>query len=395
MRLLARRGVTFVNGRILGADGCVGSNLRVEGGRLAGLDEAPGRGDLVIDLEGAVLAPGLINAHDHLELNTLPRLKWRDRYANAREWVEDFQPRFRTDPALVEMLSQPMADRLFVGMLKNLLSGVTTVCHHNPMYRPLRAGCPIRVVRRYGFSHSLYIDGAAVARSFRRTPRGWPWIIHAAEGTDATAADEFRRLDELGCIGPRTVLVHGVGLRAPDRARLIAAGGALVWCPGSNDFLFGARAEVEPFARAGRLALGSDSRLSGARDLLAELGVARRTPGLSARALVRAVTADAAAVLRLPLAGRLAVGAPADLAVFRPDGPDPWEALVSCERAEVQLVMVAGQPRVGDRSLRALFETAGVPAVEARLDGVPKLLAQSLARRLAQSAVGEPGLEVS
>ena len=60
----------------------------------------PQRGDLVVDLDEAVVLPGLINAHDHLELNSFPRLKWRPQYANVREWIADFQPRFASDPAL-------------------------------------------------------------------------------------------------------------------------------------------------------------------------------------------------------------------------------------------------------------------------------------------------------
>ena len=35
---------------------------------------------VVVDLDEAVVLPGLINAHDHLELNSFPRLKWRPRY---------------------------------------------------------------------------------------------------------------------------------------------------------------------------------------------------------------------------------------------------------------------------------------------------------------------------
>ena len=81
----------------------------------------------------------------------------------------------------------------------------------------------MRVVQHYGWSHSLLVDGdEAVAGAYRRTPRDWPWIIHAAEGTDPDAASELGRLDDLGCLGANTVLVHGVGLRPEDRARLTA-----------------------------------------------------------------------------------------------------------------------------------------------------------------------------
>ena len=56
---------------------------------------------------------------------------------------------------------------------------------------------------------------------------------------------------------------------------------------------------------SGGSALGTDSRLSGEGDLLDELRAAHATRQVSARSLVFAVTAGAAAILRLPSAGRL------------------------------------------------------------------------------------------
>ncbi len=120
------------------------------------------------------------------------------------------------------------------------------------------------MIRDYGWSHSLYIDGEqSVAESYRATPAAWPWIVHAAEGQDAEATAEFERLDALGCVGPNTVLVHGIALDQAQRARLAAAGGALVWCPSSNMRLFGKTAQVTDLVSKRRVALGTDSRLSG------------------------------------------------------------------------------------------------------------------------------------
>jgi len=44
---------------------------------------------MTIDLAGCTLCPGLINAHDHLELNHYPRTKFREVYDNAHQWGED------------------------------------------------------------------------------------------------------------------------------------------------------------------------------------------------------------------------------------------------------------------------------------------------------------------
>jgi cytosine/adenosine deaminase-related metal-dependent hydrolase len=388
------RGVSFVNASVVRPDGTLASSLRIARGRVTGLNVSPARDDLVVDCGGAAILPGLINAHDHLELNSFGRLKWRERYENVGEWVADFQPRFATDPALAANRPETLTDRLFVGALKNLLSGVTTVCHHNPLYPPLRNGFPVRVVRRFGWSHSWLMDGPRVRASYRRTPADWPWVVHAAEGVDAGASAELAELDRLGCVGANTVLVHGVGLKPADRRLALARSCALVWCPSSNHFLFGTTADVRDFSARGRLALGSDSRLSGDGDLLDELRAARVTGLISTRDLVRAVTCDAAYALRLRHAGELLDGAPADLVMFAAPGADPFAAAVSAHRADVRLVMIDGRPLMGDPGMLRLFEDARVATVSVTVDGRPKILAAAIADRTRRSAIHEPGLEV-
>jgi cytosine/adenosine deaminase-related metal-dependent hydrolase len=388
------RPIAFVNAQVLGPDGVLGSSLRIVRGRIVDIGTGSQTKDFVIDVGGAVISPGLINAHDHLELNNFSRLKWRDRYLNARDWIADFRPRFETDPALIEPLSISLRDRLLGGGIKNLLSGVTTVCHHNPLYRPLRFGFPIRVVKRYRWSHSLLLDGDAVARAYHRTPKNWPWIIHLAEGTDAEAVTELERLDQLGCLGSNTVIVHGVGLRAEDRARLLAKGGSLIWCPSSNLFMLRRTAEVGALSEAGRVALGSDSRLSGERDLLAELEFAYETKQVSATKLFRMVTSDAAVVLRLPYAGRIVKGLPADVTIFSPRCDEPFDNLVTACRPDIRLVLIGGRPLVGDPDMAPVFAVTRVVAEKVRVDGCEKLMARSIVERLRKSKINEPGVEI-
>jgi cytosine/adenosine deaminase-related metal-dependent hydrolase len=343
-------------------------------------------------LQQAVVLPGLINAHDHLELNAFGRMKWRDHHVNVQEWIDDFQPRFQTDPALGDATPATLDDRLFIGALKNLLSGVTTVCHHNPLHPALKRRYPVRVVRDYAFSHSLGIDGDRVADAHRQTPAGWPWIVHAAEGIDERAASEAQQLDDLGCLSVKTVLVHGVALTPAAARRVIDCGGALVWCPSSNQFLFGATADVRSFDDAGRLAIGSDSRLSGDGDLLDEVRAAHATRQLSAASLVHAVTDGAARVLRLKEAGRLAPGVPADLCVIRRLSPDPIETVTLARRADVALTMIDGRPLLSDADFASAFSA---PPARVTLDGVLKLMDRSMAGRAsALTRFREPGLEV-
>ncbi len=386
--------LTFVNARVVTADGRLARTIRINGRRIDGIGVAPDKGDAVVDLEDSVVFPGLINAHDHLELNSQPRLKWRDRYDNASEWFADFQPRFKVDPALGVNRPETLDERAWIGGLKNLLSGVTTVCHHNPIHRVLRRRFPVRVVSAFGYSHSLHIDGDAVVAAHQRTPREWPWIIHAGEGLDQPAQQEVRTLDRLGCLAPNTVLVHGVAFHRADADRVIESGAGLVWCPSSNHFLFARTADVRAFDDADRLALGSDSRLSGQGDLLDEIKAAHATRQLSAEGVARTVTTGAARLLRLQGAGQLVVGAPADLAIVRSSSACPFDSLVSAARSDVRLTLIDGKPCVGEPSLAAVFSATGVSAVPASVDGGARLVAAWIGRQVSRMQLQEPGFEV-
>lgn len=385
--------LTFVNARVVLPEGRLARTLRIRGSRIDGVDVAPDKGDAIVDLDDSFVFPGLINAHDHLELNSQPRLKWRERYDNASEWFADFQPRFDSDPALAVTRPATLDDRVWVGGLKNLLSGVTTVCHHNPIHRPLRKRFPVRVVTNFGYSHSLHIDGEAVAESHRQTPREWPWMIHAAEGLDQAAQSELETLDRLGCLSANSVFIHGVAFCRASADRVISAGAGLVWCPSSNQFLFHATADVRAFDDADRLALGSDSRLSGEGDLLDELKSAHATRQLSAEGLARTVTTGAASLLRLP-AGRVAAGAPADLTIVRPLAPCPFDSLVSAGRGDLQMTMIDGKPCVAEPALAPAFIATGVPTMSARVDGNARLVARWIGQHVSKMQLQEPGFEV-
>ena len=117
--------VAFVNARVL-TTRAIAPSLRF-GTKVLSIGESPRRGDTVVDVGGAFVVPGLINAHEHLELNHYGPLKRRDRYDNATAWIDDLRPALRDDPSIRAGRRHPLAARLFIGALKNLLAGVTTV----------------------------------------------------------------------------------------------------------------------------------------------------------------------------------------------------------------------------------------------------------------------------
>jgi cytosine/adenosine deaminase-related metal-dependent hydrolase len=397
--------VSFVNGRVL-TDAGIASSIRFRSSVLS-FDEAPRQGDAVVDLGGAFVLPGLINAHDHLELNHFGRLKRRERYMNAAQWIDDLRPVIRGDSDVRRALVHPLRDRLFIGGLKNLLSGVTTVAHHNPLYRGIARSVPVRVVSRFGWAHSLVMEGEPVGangeiagnveREFRRTPQRYPFMLHAAEGVDADAAAEIDRLQALGCLGTNTVLVHGVAMTAARWRDLVAAGASLVWCPQSNEFLFGRTAPVRelldaaPTARQ-HICLGTDSRVTGSRDLLDELRFARSVAAIGERELLDMVTRTPARVLRLAGGGALATGSPADLIVVPPASDAPAAALLAMRRSDLELIVVGGQPMVGAPRFSQAFAAKQVRTTGIVVDGVERIADVRLAARIRGCAIQEPGI---
>jgi Amidohydrolase family len=368
--------------------------LFIDAGRVAAHEPA---GAWALDLRDHLVFPGLVNAHDHLQLNNIPRLPAHAPFPNSYAWMTAFQPYFQ-EPGVASARKVPEPVRLWHGGLKNLLCGATTVAHHDPWGPPLDdPAFPVRLLRRFGWSHSLGLGlqiadcrlqieqplpryGPPVVESFRATPADRTWIIHLAEGTDALAAAELSQLDALGCLAANTVLVHGVGLSAADIDRVIAAGASVVWCPASNLTLLGCTLNPRRLFDAGRLALGSDSRISGARDLLDELRVAAQSGCLAPAELLRMATADASRVLGMPDVGGLDPGQCADLVIVRDEGGDPYQALLGLRRGDIRAVVRGGAPAIADPDFAGWFAACGVATVCVTLDGRPKLLARSLAR---------------
>ena len=299
-------------------------------------------------------------------------------FANSYEWAAAFGPHFQR-PEVAAAMAVPRETRCWHGALKNLLAGTTTVAHHDPWIGVLDAAdFPVRLLRRFGWCHSLrkapreglvgkllnraapllgwpHPYGPSLAASFRATPADAPWIIHLAEGTDAITKGELDRLDRLGALAANTVAVHGVGFSPDDVERIIVRGAAVVWCPSSNLSLLGTTLSPGRLFEAGRLALGTDARVSGSRDLLEELRVAAAHSRLAPRDLLRLVTADAARVLAMPEVGGVAPGQRADSAILRDDGRDPAVQVLALARADLRAIVRDGKPAIGDPDLAGWF----------------------------------------
>ncbi|MGD0548589.1 MAG: methyltransferase type 11, partial [Terracidiphilus sp.] len=249
----------------------------------------------VMNLKDHLILPGLINAHDHLHFGIFPRLG-QGPYPSWREWAEDIH--HPEEPPLLDLLKIPKETRLWRGAIQNALAGVTTVCHHDAPHDLLTSDTlPVKVHTDFGWAHSL--DDRQWARRYVQTPEDRPFILHFAEGMNAQSRRETARLERKVKLNERLVLVHAIGVSKLDWLKLRAAGVWIIWCPTSNLHILGHTLARELLLSYPSIALGSDSPLSAAGDLLDEVQVAQELLDLPSDLLYRMVTTRATRLLRL------------------------------------------------------------------------------------------------
>lgn len=318
--------------------------------------QAPGAA--VEDLGAAILAPGLVDAHCHLEWSLLDGLLPPAEFAR---WLG------RLLPMRMLMTPDDHATAARLGALRALEAGTTTVCDSGP------TGAGAAALAESGLRGIVHLEAfgretgdAAVAAADalaariealdeRVGPRGrvgvsphapytvgpdyWhalleragaerPWATHLAESAaeerviasgDGPLGDLFAagglepgrwpgpagarvvdRVEAAGVLRPGLVAAHCVRLAPEDPGRLAGAGVGVAHCPRSNAHLRCGRAPLEALRGAGvAVGLGTDSPASGGDyDLRAEARACRDAHAgvspLDDVALLRLVTLDAA-----------------------------------------------------------------------------------------------------
>ena len=331
----------------LGPYETVKTSIEITGNRITrmlrsldALDDASSK-HATIDLDGYLLLPGFVNAHDHLEFALFPRLG-NPPYRNYIEWGDDIHSSF--PEIIAKHRTVPKEVRLWWGGLRNLLCGVTTVSHHNPLYPELRReDFPVRVVQDYGWGHSFALGGD-IRQAHAATFTGQPFMVHACEGVDERARQELWELDRIGALDKSTVLVHGLAIDRDGVALMRDRGASLIVCPSSNNFLFDALPDIPLLSAIGNIALGNDSPLTAEGDLLDEIRFAMRWCGLSPSIAHHMVTAAPAAILRLGNAeGSIHESGYADLVAVRDSGQHLAARLGALSMHDVELVIIAGR----------------------------------------------------
>jgi len=373
--------------------------LRCEGGAIAELGPGvePQEGDDVIEAEGLVLIPGLVNAHTHAAMtlfrgyaDDLPLMEWLTRHIwPVEKRMSDEDVYWGTRLACVEMIRSgttsfwDMYWRAHAAARAVEDAGLRAVtaapliddadaakseraCADADRSLELIAAAGGKLARPGFAPHAIYSVSERSLRwvAERADERGIPVQIHLSE-TEAEVdqclaahgARPAHYLDRSGLLGPRTVLAHGVWLDEAELELIAERGATVATNPVANMKL--AVGGVFPYLAARErgvaLGLGTDGPGSNnSLDLLADakaFALVQKHAAGDPAAVTAAETLEIVAGMRSPLLGGrpLEPGAPADFLLVRADAPEltPGELdanlVYAASGAVVDATVVAGR----------------------------------------------------
>ncbi|HEY4335314.1 MAG TPA: amidohydrolase family protein [Puia sp.] len=309
-----------------------------------------------LSFDGALVFPGLINSHDHLDFNLFPALA-NGVYTNYRDWGRDIHT--ANKPAINAVLRIPQPLRVLWGVYKNLLNGFTTVVNHgNRLQTPQGL---ITVFQDCHCLHSVGFERHWRWKLNRPLADHHPFVLHAGEGTDALAGKEIERLLRWNLFNRPLVGVHGVAMTEEQAADFRA----LVWCPSSNYFLLDRTAPVAKLKKKVPIVFGTDSTLTADWNSWVQIRQARKEGALTDAELLTTLTIAPAAVWKMADRGELTKGYRADLVIARPKaGLSGMDAFFALDPEDLLLVLHQGRILLFDVSIRDMLMDAGMGGLD-------------------------------
>lgn len=322
-------------------------NIRVNDDRITNISSSvvnSADDKLALTFGDAIIFPGLINSHDHLDFNLFPQLGDRI-YNNYTEWGKHIHLNHRDE--IEKILKIPSLLRSEWGLYKNLLCGVTTVVNHGE-----RLGMKNDLITVFEDIHCIHSVQFGKGWKFRLNNPfkiGLPVTIHIGEGDDWLSYQEIDQLTGWNLLQKKLIGIHAVAM-SEDQAKKFEA---VVWCPQSNYFLLNKTARVDLLKKHTGLLFGTDSTLTSDWNIWSHLQLARKTKYVSDRSLYSAVNYNAAKIWGLNC-GEISVGRDADIVVARAKGgTSGFDSFFGICPADLLLVMHKGNIRLFDETMLA------------------------------------------
>ncbi|MFD0750605.1 hypothetical protein ACFQZS_10650 [Mucilaginibacter calamicampi] len=290
---------------------------------------------LQLNFDNAILFPGLVNSHDHLDFNLFPQLGNRF-YNNYTEWGNYIHQNYKSEIAAV--LKVPLELRTQWGLFKNLLCGVTTVVNHGAYLNI--SNSPITVLQTQCI-HSVQFDKLWKLKLNNPFKAKQQVLVHVGEGKDDVAKREIDELIRWNFLRKQVVGVHGVAMSATQAKKFRA----LIWCPQSNFFLLDKTAPVNELKEHTNLLFGTDSTLTSNWSIWDHINTARQTRLLNDEELYNTLNRNTAQVWTLQNdAHSLVVAKNKDRGNF-------YNAFYALRPEDILLVMHRGNIRLFDEEL--------------------------------------------
>ena len=318
-------------------------NIRVTDNIIAEVSSKPLEaklGQFNLNFDGALVFPGIVNSHDHLDFNLFPALGDRT-YKNYTEWGRYIHKNYRDK--IVRILKIPTALSEQWGVYKNLLNGVTTVVNHGKKTR--ETTLPITVYEDCQSIHSVRFEKKWWLALNNPLKRKLPVAIHTGEGTDISANQEIDKLIHRNLLKRPLVGIHGVAMNN-EQAKAFKA---LVWCPESNHFLLNATAPVNCLKEDVSILFGTDSTLTGSWNMWDHIRRARETEYLTDEELFNSLTSNPAKIWKLD-SGEIAVNKCADLVIAK-NNANKANAFFSLNPEDILMVIHKGSISLFDEDL--------------------------------------------
>lgn len=298
---------------------------------------------LHLQFNRAIIFPGLINSHDHLDFNLFSQTA-NGIYNNYAEWGRDIHKQNKEE--INRILKIPHALRLQWGLYKNLLNGFTTVVNHgerlNDNYEL------IDVVQNCFSLHSVQFEKRWKYKLNRLFVKNLPFVIHAGEGTDQVSRKEIDELVRWNLFNRKIVAVHGVAMTE----RQAASFHSLVWCPASNFFLLNATADVYRLKIKTSVIFGSDSTLTSGWNLWEHIRLARKTKMMNDEELFNSLSKEPARVWQLNGKGNISEDYDADIVVARrKENLAGMDLFYATNPEDILLILHKGAIRLFDEEL--------------------------------------------
>ncbi|MBK6528084.1 MAG: amidohydrolase family protein [Deltaproteobacteria bacterium] len=348
---------------------------------------------------GGIIAPGMIDTHNHPQYDFLPPWTPPRRFTRSDQWQG--VPEYRAFTEVLrnnENLNNNTCAMVKWGELRALIAGTTTIqggpnlnCVTRTLARNIESGNDFEGVDHHrpntlGIATVSSSDAMGL-RADMDSGQLTAYLLHLSEGIDEPARREFDLLVSRNLLTPAMVIIHGTALGAPEFAQMGAARAKLIWSPRSNIILYGRTTNVGlALDRGITVALAPDWTPSGGPNLLSELRYGRYVSQaamggrLSSRDLVEMVTSRAATAVDRPQVGSLVEGRYADVMVIPDRGCDAYDSLVDAPTADVRLVVLGGRPVYGEAAMMgALPSEARARCEPVTVCGQPKTICVALA----------------